>query len=172
MLKPLDVVVLCALIARHEARILSQAELARRLNISQASVHRALKQLEASRLWRPADRAVNLLAARELLLYAVRHVYPPELGAPVRGVPSVVVGQLESVLELSVVPFVWAYEAGLAFGPSLAPLHACVPAAAVKDRSLHELLALVDALRVGRVRERTAATAALHAILERARASH
>ena len=34
------------------------------------------------------------------------------------------------------------------------PLYPSVPEAALKDEKLHELLALVDALRVGRAREK------------------
>lgn len=42
-------------------------------------------------------------------------------------------------------------------GPSLSPLHRGAPEAALADRALYELLALLDALRVGCSRERTLA---------------
>ena len=41
------------------------------------------------------------------------------------------------------------------------PLYPTVPEAALRDEKLYELLALVDALRVGRVREREIAITAL-----------
>ena len=42
-------------------------------------------------------------------------------------------------------------------GQGIAPLYESVPLAAAKDQQLYELLALVDALRVGRARERALA---------------
>jgi hypothetical protein len=42
-------------------------------------------------------------------------------------------------------------------GRAVAPLYRSAPLAAAEDPRLHELLALVDALRVGRARERTLA---------------
>ncbi len=39
----------------------------------------------------------------------------------------------------------------------LKPIYETVPAAAQRDPSLHEMLALVDALRIGRARERAMA---------------
>lgn len=57
---------------------------------------------------------------------------------------------------------VWPDDEGTATGTSLAPLHPAAPAAARRNPRLHEMLALVDALRVGRVRERTLAARRLH----------
>jgi hypothetical protein len=49
---------------------------------------------------------------------------------------------------------VWPYGHGKLRGHSIVPLYPSVPEAATKDPKLHELLALVDALRVGKARER------------------
>ena len=48
---------------------------------------------------------------------------------------------------------VWPYAAGKQRGVSLAPLYETAPAAALRDKSFYELLALADVLREGRVRE-------------------
>ena len=50
-------------------------------------------------------------------------------------------------------------------GYSLTPLYPSVPAAAVRDAKLYELLALVDAIRDGRARERSLAAKEIHARL-------
>lgn len=50
--------------------------------------------------------------------------------------------------------WVWPHPNGMARGQGLEPLHPCVPFAAMQDARLYELLALFDALRVGRARER------------------
>jgi hypothetical protein len=50
--------------------------------------------------------------------------------------------------------WVWPHPQGTARGQGLEPLHPSVPFAAMQDAKLYELLALFDALRVGRARER------------------
>jgi hypothetical protein len=46
-------------------------------------------------------------------------------------------------------------ERGVSGGQSIEPLYRTVPWAARRDRSLYELLALIDGLRVGKARERS-----------------
>lgn len=53
--------------------------------------------------------------------------------------------------------YVWPYADGNVRGQSVAPLYPSVPYAASRDPKLHEFLALIDALRVGRARERNLA---------------
>lgn len=50
--------------------------------------------------------------------------------------------------------FVWPHPNGVMRGAGVSPLHSCVPFAAMRDPKLYEMLALFDALRVGRARER------------------
>jgi hypothetical protein len=58
-------------------------------------------------------------------------------------------------------PPVWPYPEGPVRGIAFAPLHKNVPQAALADARLYELLALSDALREGRARERKLAAAEL-----------
>jgi len=51
-------------------------------------------------------------------------------------------------------PPVWPDSSGSARGVEFSPLYKNVPAAARRDPKLYELLALVDAIRDGRTRER------------------
>jgi len=50
--------------------------------------------------------------------------------------------------------WVWPHPNGTVRGQGLEPLHPSVPFAAMQDAKLYEMLALFDALRVGRARER------------------
>ncbi|RYF43790.1 MAG: MarR family transcriptional regulator, partial [Comamonadaceae bacterium] len=59
---------------------------------------------------------------------------------------------------------------GKAKGPTLSPLYRTAPQAALADPSLHRLLALLDALRTGRARERNLAAQLLEAELMRSHA--
>ncbi|MDX2279082.1 MAG: hypothetical protein NW218_05815 [Saprospiraceae bacterium] len=59
------------------------------------------------------------------------------------------------------IKYVWPTEIGTIKGQSIEPLYAGAPAAAAEDPVLYEMLALIDALRVGQARERILATKAL-----------
>ena len=59
----------------------------------------------------------------------------------------------------------WPDAEGTVRGEGLRPLYRSVPGAARRDPGLYELLALVDAIRSGRARERKIAVAELEARL-------
>lgn len=61
--------------------------------------------------------------------------------------------------------WVWPHPHGTVRGQGLEPLHPSVPYAAMQDARLYELLALFDALRVGRARERGMAIERLPALI-------
>jgi hypothetical protein len=64
-------------------------------------------------------------------------------------------------------PPVWPDPEGTVRGITFEPLHRAAVKAARQDRSLYELLALIDALRDGRVRERQLAEKELSARLRK-----
>lgn len=62
--------------------------------------------------------------------------------------------------------FVWPHPNGTVRGVGVEPLHSSVPYAAMQDARLYELLALFDALRVGKARERGMALERLQALID------
>lgn len=62
--------------------------------------------------------------------------------------------------------FVWPHPNGLVRGVGVEPLHPSVPFAAMQDANLYEMLALFDALRVGKARERGMALERLQALID------
>jgi hypothetical protein len=62
---------------------------------------------------------------------------------------------------VSAEPYVWPYSEGTVRGESIEPLHPKVPLASLKDPLFYEYMALCDALRVGRAREKNLAIEAL-----------
>ena len=62
--------------------------------------------------------------------------------------------------------FVWPHPNGTVRGVGVEPLHPSVPFAAMQDAKLYEMLALFDALRVGRARERGMALERLQALID------
>jgi hypothetical protein len=57
--------------------------------------------------------------------------------------------------------YVWPDPQGVVRGQAIAPLYRSVPQAASNDPELYALLSLIDALRVGRVREQRLAASEL-----------
>lgn len=62
--------------------------------------------------------------------------------------------------------FVWPHPNGTVRGAGLEPLHPAVPFAATQDAKLYEMLALFDALRVGKARERGMAFERLQVLID------
>lgn len=165
ILKPQDVVVLLKLVALDREPWTFQ-RLAVELSMSQSEVHAGVKRAVAARLMTGASSASGRPvreALLEFVVHGVKYAYPPERGELTRGVPT---GYAAPPLNKVIVqpnepPPVWPYAQGSVRGYSFAPLYPSVPTAAARDPKLYELLALVDAIRDGRARERTLAVEAL-----------
>lgn len=152
MLEPVNLTVLAYLTAADLGPRRTQSQVAAGLGISQSNVHRALAQLDRSGLL--GEGGPHRAALHEPIVHAVRYVFPGELGAPSRGIATAHAGPTLASQARSDTPYVWPFDAGAAFGPSIEPLHPCVPAAAARCAPFYELMALIDVLRVSRARER------------------
>jgi hypothetical protein len=155
-LKPQDVVVLLKLVGMGRRRP-PYAQLANDLFMSASEVHASIQRAKVSRLIQISEFGdqVNVKALEEFLIHGLKYAFPPEKGSMTRGVPT---GSAAAPLSNEIVQedpiAVWPCEEGTRRGYAFSPLHKSVPKAAMKDRRLYELLALVDALRDGRARER------------------
>lgn len=161
-LKPQDVLVLLKLVAIGK-QPWTYAGLAGELGMSASEVHSAIVRAQAARLYAEVIRTVlhpNLL---EFLVHGVRYAFPAKIGPPVWGMPTAhAAPPLNRVIVADQpLPPVWEDQSGTTEGVSISPLYRSVPGAAQQDPILYELLSCVDALRIGRVRERTAAASAL-----------
>ena len=156
-LKPQDIVVALKLCAYRNPRP-PISILANELSLSPSEVHGAIGRLRGSRLMHgPALRdRPNLLALEEFLLHGLKYAFPAEHSEVTRGVPtSYAAAPLKNEIASSNdLPPVWPWPEGDTRGIGLEPLYKKVPQAALRDRDLYELLALVDAVRDGRARER------------------
>lgn len=167
-LLPVDIYVLLGLIAAPAEHRRTQAGLAHYLHLSGPTVSRSLRRLEEAALWNRGDGSVPRLAVAGLLEHGVRYFIPARIGALSRGVPTAHSSPpLASVLA-SEHALVWPEESGTTTGTAVSPLHDAAPRAAVEHPELHELLALVDSLRVGRARERKLAMEAIRERLDHA----
>lgn len=170
-LKPQDLLVLLK-VAAHPSQRWTYAALGEALAMSASEAHASVKRAVASGLavapargeWSPVRP--NLL---EFMLHGVRYIWPATSGPAKRGVPTAFGTEplASRVTAAAGEAPVWAHPAGSAKGPTLSPLYRTAPQAALADPALHRLLALLDALRTGRARERTLAAQLLEAELMR-----
>jgi DNA-binding transcriptional MocR family regulator len=135
----------------------SQRRLAEDTGVSLSEVSAACRRLEDAGLLSPGKRRVVGAALLEFLVHGLKYVFPIELGDVSRGMPTGYAAKplcdqfLSSKDEL--VP-VWPDPEGTVRGVALLPLYKSAPMAAKRDKRLYEYLALVDAIRGGRARER------------------
>jgi hypothetical protein len=126
--------------------------------MSPSEVHAAVARAVAAGLLQGTElhNRPNLSAVEEFLLHGVKYAFPAERGAPARGVPTSYAAEpLRKLISQGSEPaLVWPYPDGLVRGTAFEPLYRSAPKAALQDPELYEYLALVDALRDGRARER------------------
>ena len=152
-LKAQDVVILLKIVSDNNPAW-NQKKLAGELGLSQSEVSEAVSRCKYSGLLATDGKSVMKHALLEFLKFGLRYVFPQKPGAFVRGVPtSHSASPLKEEIQSNEV-YVWPYGKGTVKGFSIQPLYSSVPEAALRDTKLHELLALTDALRVGRARER------------------
>ena len=165
-LKPQDVVVLLKIALSEQGRW-SFNSLAHELVMSPSEVHAAAKRAIQAGLLSESTRQPNRSALLELIVHGIKYVFAPERGGITRGLPTGYAAPPlnKKIAQSDELPPVWPDAEGTVRGEALMPLYRSVPAAARKDPKLYECLALVDAVRSGRARERKLAESMLTSIL-------
>lgn len=175
-LKSQDIFVLLKLVVMG-SRPWSYAGLAVELGMSPSQLHAAVKRALAAQLAvRQGNRIVpHFRNLEEFLLYGLKYVFWAKQGDLTRGMPTAHAAPPLAYMLVATAtepPPVWPDPEGEIRGMAFAPLHKLTPKAARADANLYELLALVDAIRSGRAREREIATNELRVRLERYASTH
>jgi hypothetical protein len=156
-LRPQDVVVILKLCRYGSARP-PISHLALELGMSPSETHGAIKRGQVARLLHGHElqERPNLSALEEFLLHGVKYAFPPQRGDLTRGLAtSYAAPPLNQFITVGDEPIpVWPFAEGNQRGLAFEPLYKTVPQAAQRDPFLYECLALVDAIRDGRMRER------------------
>jgi hypothetical protein len=155
-IKPQDVVVLLKLIIE-DNKPWTQLSIAKALMMSQSEVSESLARSAYARLLYDNGRKVTRQPLMDLLQYGIALVFPLQPGNVVRGIPTAHSAAPLKDLIQSDEQYVWPYAKGSVRGHAIQPLYGSVLPLIEQDHALYELLALIDALRVGKVRERNLA---------------
>lgn len=155
VMSPQDVVVLVKLCIQPGP--ISQMTLAKDLAMSQSEISKSMARSRFAGLLYGTDQQVMRQGLFDFLVHGIRYVFPQQPGPIVRGIPTAhstapLADQINSDE-----PYVWPSAFGKVRGHGIAPLYPKAVDAALRDPQLREVLALIDALRVGRARERNLA---------------
>jgi len=165
-LKPQDVVILLKLglstqhgwsrkSGRSDQPAWSYSQVAYELRMSPSEVHKGIKRAVQARLFDMESRSPRLQSFLEFLVHGVKYAYAPDIGGMTRGVPTAFAAPgLRNNLHVGEETYVWPDPEGDSRGLSLSPLYKNVPQAVRGDEVLYRALSALDAIRIGRARER------------------
>lgn len=134
--------------------------------VTRKRVRRSVSPLEESA---PLDNPVRVhaQALAEFALHGAKYAFPGVRLPLAVGVPtSHSAPAFAGVFAPGSSDFVWPHPNGSVRGIGVEPLHPSVPFAAMQDAKFYEMLALFDALRVGKARERNMAFERLLALID------
>lgn len=160
IISPQDIVILLKIIAYGD-EVWIQTRLAESLYLSQSEISKSLLRSKFSGLIDPSGKKVRRLALMEFLQYGIAYAFPQRPGPIVRGVPTAHSAPPLNHYIKSEEAYVWPSIKGKVKGQGIGPLYPSAVEAALEDPRMHEFLALIDALRVGRAREKEIALAEL-----------
>jgi len=155
-MRPHDIVVLLKIAAKG-VDVWYMKDLSTELSISASEISESLNRSAIAGLISQNKKRLMKLAILDFLEHGLRYVYPQQPGSKARGIATAhSAAPLNKEIE-SNEPYVWPYGLGNIRGESIEPLHPKVPEACLKDPVFYEYMALCDALRVGKAREKNIA---------------
>ena len=132
-------------------------DLAYELKISASEVSESINRSVIGGLISGDKRTLNKLALLDFLKSGLRYVYPQQPGSLVRGMRTAISAPPLNNEFISEEKFVWPYGKGNTRGQAIEPLHPKTPDACINDVKYYELMALTDAIRIGKAREQNIA---------------
>lgn len=140
--------------------------LADAIGASLGAAHKGVRRLEEAGLVIPDAREVDRRSLLEFLVYGIRYAFYAVLGPEGRGVPTAHSAPPLADEIVAESAYVWPSVTGSIRGTTITPLYPGAPQTARTAPEVYCALALIDALRVGRARERKLAAQHLESWLD------
>jgi hypothetical protein len=156
-MRPQDIVILLKLVSL-KGMPWQYRDLSAALFIPLSEISESLKRSGKAGLYNADSRNVYRLSLMEFIQYGLKYVFPTGPGPMVTGIATAHSHPYYREFFQAEMQYAWPDENGDIRGLVIEPLHPNVPKAAKKDELLYKLLASIDILRVGRVRELKMAT--------------
>jgi predicted transcriptional regulator len=166
-MRPHDVAILLKIVAKGNEKWLMK-DLAQELQISPSEISESINRSIIGGLISNDKKSLKKLALIDFLKSGLRYVFPQQPGSITRGVGTSISAPPLKEEFFSDENFVWPYGKGTMRGQSIEPLHPKTPEACLNDSKYYELMALTDAIRIGKVREQNLAFKFLQERIENA----
>jgi hypothetical protein len=167
-MRPQDVPILLKIISFERSNIIwKMKDLARELGISPSEISESLNRSYHAQLIDYYKRNVFRLALHEFVIHAIGYVFPQSPGPITRGIRTAHSAPPINKVIRSDQHYVWPDAEGDTRGQAIEPLYPTLVRASKQDEFLYTALALIDALRVGRAREKEIAKIELEKMIVR-----
>lgn len=166
-MRPHDIAILLKIASKGKEKWFMK-DLAYELKISASEISESINRSVIGGLISRDKKTLKKLALLDFLKSGLRHVYPQQPGALTRGVNTAISAPPLSSEFMRDEDFVWPYGKGSNRGQAIEPLHPNTPEACLNDVKYYELMALTDAIRIGKVREQNIAFEMLKERIEHA----
>lgn len=140
-------------------------DLANSLYISNSEISESLERSVYANLIDFEKRNVYRGNLLDFLIYGMKYVFPAQAGILTRGVPTAHSHFFMQSFVSSEQAYVWPSYSGSILGQAIEPFYANQVKAIEEDEELYRLLALLDVIRVGKLREKAVAEKELKELL-------
>ncbi len=166
-MRPHDIAILLKIASKGQQNWYMK-DLSYELGISASEISESITRSVFSGLISSDKKTLNKLALIDFLRSGLQYVYPQHPGSMVRGIGTAHTASPLNNQIMSEEPFVWPFAKGNIRGHAITPLHPNIPEACLRDDKFYELMALTDAIRVGKVREKQLAVEMIKERIEHA----
>lgn len=151
-MRPQDIAILMKIISMGN-QTWQLSMLSNSLAISISEISESLNRSKLAKFIDYEKKQVNRQNLMEFLEHGIKYVFPQQPGAMVRGIPTAHSHPFLKEYFISEMNYVWPDSKGEIIGLSIEPLYP-KQIHAVKDKpDFYKLMALIDVIRVGKVRE-------------------
>jgi hypothetical protein len=163
-MRPQDIVVLLKIIALGK-NSWQHKDLASTLKLSASEISESLNRSQIAGFLDQSKKKVRKQSLMEFLQFGLQYVFPQIPGTMVNGIPTAHAHPFMQQFFSTETPFVWASIHGNERGLSVEPLYPKQLEAIKTDDNLYKLLALIDVIRIGKLREKDIAILELKKII-------
>lgn len=151
-MKSQDIIVILQIALLQETKW-SYKLLSQKTFISPMQCHRSIRRLDDVHLFNMQFNKINYPNLIEFLIHGFKYNFPGKIEGKALGVPTAYSSPIFSNHIVSNESIVWPSKEGQKEGAALEPIHEVVPKIALSNPKMYDMLSLLDALRIGRIRE-------------------
>ncbi|MFD2744739.1 hypothetical protein [Sphingobacterium populi] len=155
-MRPQDIVILSKILTIKDESWQFK-DLAHSLQISNSEISESLERSVYAGLIDFGKRNINRGNLFDFFIYGMKYVFPAHPGVLTRGVPTAHSHPFLKSFISSNQAYVWPLSSGSVLGQAIEPFYANQVKAIEGDQELYKLLALLDVIRVGKIREKAVA---------------